>query len=110
MSHHPLPLVHIQVNAEERSVVIIGNIEDTLLGIQELGHVAGEIHCLTVLDRSGCNVFDTVNRKIDIEPVMPVINVPVIVDFIDLVILSGRVIHQHHIIVIERLSDEFLIE
>ena len=41
---------------------------------------------------------------------MTVIHMSVIIDFIDLAIFAARVIHDHDIVVLEVLTDEFIIE
>ena len=110
MGQDSLTLVHGELHSEQRGIVVVGNVEHALLRIQELAHVAREIHGLAILDGSDGNLLDSLHRKIDIEPVVSVIDMAVIVDFIDLAIFSSRVVHEHDIVVVESLSHELLIE
>ena len=110
MGEHPFALVHGVLDIEQRLIIVVCEVQNALFGIQELAHVTRKVHRRIVLDARRCHLTDTLNRKIHIEPVLSVIDVAVIVDLIDLAVLTGRVIHKHHIIAVQVLIHIFLIE
>ena len=88
MSKHALRLVHGELHSEQRLVIEIRQIQDTLVGIQELAHIARKIHCRIVLDGSHGDLADALDRKIHVNPVLSVIDMAVVIDFIHLSVLT----------------------
>ena len=110
VSLHPLALVHRECRPEKRTVIEVVQIQGTFLAIHELGHIAGEVHRRVVLDGSDGHLLDPLDRKVDVEPVLSVIDVTVIVDLIDLAIFTGRIVHHHNVVVLKIRSDIFIVE
>ena len=88
MSQHALRLVHGELHSEQRLVIEIRQIEYTFFGIEAFTHIARKIHCRIVLDGSHGDLADAVDRKIHVNPVLSVIDMAVIIDFIHLSILT----------------------
>ena len=78
-------LVHAERRAEETAVVVVVQVERTFLGIQELTHVATEVHHGAVFQAGNGHFFDVLDRQIDVQPIVSVVSVTVIINFIYLV-------------------------
>ncbi len=110
VSPNTLLLGHIQIDTEKRLIIVIGKIHHPFLAIQELCHITREIHSGIVFDGSDCHFLDLLDRKIDIHPVLTVINVSVIVNLVNFIIFTAGVIHNHHIIVLKILAHILVIK
>ncbi len=110
MGLHPLLLVHPELNPHQRRIIVVLKIQSAFGAAEIFSHVAGEIHRGVVLDARDGHFLDPFKRKVHIEPVLAVINVAVIVDFIHLSILPARVVHHHNIPPVQVLAHIFLIE
>ena len=104
-------LVHAERRAEETAVVVVVQVERTFLGIQELTHVATEVHHGAVFQAGNGHFFDVLDRQIDVQPIVSVVSVTVIINFIYLVERTRRVVHQHDVIGVQVFSAAyFLVE
>ena len=104
-------LVHAECGAKQAAIIVVVQVKRTVFGVQELAHVAAEIHHRAVFQAGHGHLLDFFNRKVHIEPIVSVIRMAVVVDFIHLVVRPRRVVHQHDIIGIQVLSAaHFLVE
>ena len=105
-----LLLVHPEGDAHQGFVVVVVQVGEAFLPQEELVHVAGEVKGGVVLDGGDGHLLDFVNREVQVDPVLAVIDVTVVVDLIDLVVLAARVVHDHDVVVLEVLTDVLVIE
>ncbi len=110
MSLDSLALVHRERRSEKRAVVEVVQIKRAFLAVHELADVAGEVHGGVVLDGGDGHLLDPFDREIDVEPVLPVIDMAVVIDLVDLAIFTGRVVHYHDVVALEIRSDIFIVE
>ena len=110
MSHDPLLLVHPERRPKQRLIIIIGKIQDSTLPVGELADITREIHRSVILDGRNGNLLDPLDRKIHIQPVATFIDMPVKVYLIHLAILPRRIVHQHHIPLVEILAHKLVAE
>ena len=103
-------LVHAERGAHQRTIVEVVHIEDAPLTVEEFTHIAGEIHHRAVLDGGDRHLLDVFDRQVHVGPVVAVIDVAVVVDLVELVILPARIVHQHHIVALQILTDILRIE
>ena len=92
-------LGHLEFHAEKRLVIVHGRVGNPLGHIELLAHIAGSVHGLVVLDRSQSRLLDILVRQVQINPVQPLVGVPVVLNLVQLVIRPGRVVHDHDVIV-----------
>ena len=75
-------LVHAERRAEETAVVVVVQVERTFLGIQELTHVATEVHHGAVFQAGNGQFFDVLDLQIDLQPIVAVVRLTVRINFI----------------------------
>ncbi len=105
-----LLLVHTEGDAHQGLVVEVPKVCNAPLPVQEFAYVAGEIEGGVVLDGGDGHLLDAFDGQVQIHPVLAVVHVAVVLDFIDLVIRYGRVVHYHDVIVLQVFADKLLIE
>ncbi len=66
--------------------------------VQLFPHITGRIHRLIVLNGSQSCGFDIFVGKVQVRPVDPLNGVPVILNFVNLVIFPRGIIHYHNMI------------
>ena len=103
-------LRHREVGLEERGVVVVAQREHARLGVEELAHVAREVHHRGVLDRGDGHGLDFLHRQVDVRPLRAVVRVSVHVDGVGLVVGTGRVVHHHHEGVLQVLAHILFVE
>ena len=55
-------------------------------------------------------MFDILDRKVYVRPVLAIVSVAVVIDLIQLIIIAARIVHQHDIVVFQIVPDIFLEE
>ena len=105
-----LLLVHAELGAEQRAVVVIIHVEVAPLAVEILADVAREVEHRAVLDRGDGHLLDVLDGQVDVGPVLPVVDVAVVVDLIELVELAARVVHQHDVVIAQVVAHELLVE
>ena len=117
MGLHPFPFVHAELHSSQRLVVEVSEVERALAAAEEFAHVAREVHRRVVPDARDGHFLDALDGQVHVEPVLSVIDVAVVLDFVDLTIFAARVVHHHNVAVfqvfayifgVERLRCEFL--
>ena len=99
-----LLLIHAKGRTEQASVVEVVDVGNAHATIQELVHVATEVHLAAVLQRGDGDALQLLDGNVDVEPVVSVIDVAVVVDFIYLIIWAAGIVHQHDVVLVEVLA------
>ena len=107
---YALLLVHAEGDAEKRLIVIIFHIKEATFGVELFGHIAREIHHGAVLDAGQGHLLDFFDGEVDIEPVVPIIDMAVKVNFIHLPVVAAGVVHQHDVVGIEVFTDPLFVK
>ena len=81
-----LLLVHAEGGAQQASIVEVVDVSYAHAAVEELAHVAAEVHLAAVFEGSNGNTLQILNGQVDVEPVVSVINVAVVVNLIYLII------------------------
>ena len=103
-------LIHAESRTHQWTVIVEVYIQNTSVTIEELAYVAREIHHGAVLDGSDSHLFDILDRKVYVRPVLAIVSVAVVIDLIQLIIIAARIVHQHDIVVFQIVPDIFLEE
>ena len=109
-SHDALGLVHGERRAEERTVVVVVEVEIAPLAVELLGHVVGGVEFAAILDGGNGHLLDVVHRKIDVFPVVAVVGMAVVFHLIGLVVRTARVVHRHDERAVDRTAHRGLVE
>ena len=100
---HTLLLVHTESCIEQTSIIIVFQVKQSAT-IKELAYITTEIKHGAVLQAGNGHLLDILDRKIEIQPVMSVVSMTVEFNFIYFVERTGRIVHQHHIVLIQILA------
>ena len=88
-------LVHVELDAEERFIVVVTYIHDAFGAVALLAHVAGDVERRIVLDGGQCSRLDLFVGQVQVAPVDAFVGITIRGDIIDLVVFAGRIIHDH---------------
>ena len=110
MGADALLLVHAEGDAHQGVVVEVREVGDARLAVEELADVAGEVQGGVVLDGGDGHLLDVLDREVEVEPVLAVIDVAVVLDLVGFVEFAGGVVHDHDIAALEVLADVFVVE
>ena len=109
---YALLLGHAERGAQKTFIIEVLEVEHTRVAVHELAYIAAEVHLCAVFQAGYGQRLEFLNVQIDIEPVVSVIDMAVIVNFIHLVIGTAGVVHEHDKVGIQvfALGTHFAIE
>ena len=106
---HALLLVHAKGGAHQAFVVKVVHVHQAIVAVEELTHVAAEVHHGAVLDGGDAHGSNVLHGQVEVTPVLAVIDVAVVLYLIHLIVLTRGVVH-HHVVLREVGLGKLLVE
>ena len=103
-------LVHGERRAEECGIVVVVNVQITPLAVELLAYIIAGVHLRRVFQRGDGHSGNLLHRQVDVFPVVSVIRVAVIFNFVSLVVRAARVVHSHDESPVDRTAHGLLVE